>query len=774
MNKRSVLLLISILLLPAGGFPQTPPYKNPLLAIETRLQDLLGRMTPEEKILQMLNYHGMNKKSFDAAGAPVDSTDRYYLVRGVGFCGAGDADLTMREQAEINNTIQKFLRERSRLGIPAIDLSEGLHGFMARGATSFPQAIALASTWDTTLVEQVYAAAAREARARGSQQFLSPVIDLGREPRWGRFEETFGEDPWLVSRMGLAAVFGFQGRTLPIGKDHVAVTLKHFAGHGQPEGGRNTAPVNFSERIFRESHLFPFEIAVKVGHARSIMASYNEWDGVPNHINKKLLTEILRAEWGFTGYVMSDGGGIRMLQNTHAVAETEAAAGALALAAGIDMELDGFHACFHHLFDLVRQGVVPMAEIDRAAANILRVKFELGLFEDPYVDAARVDEITNSSAHKSLALKAAREAMILLKNDRNLLPFDSTQVKTLAVIGPNAADIHLGGYSAVPMQGTSVLAGLQQTAPRGMHVLYAEGCKIAINPRCDWLVDGNPIPNPLAADQHLIAEAVGTAARADAVLLVLGNNELTCREAWNETHLGDVDNLDLPGRQNELVKAVLGTGKPVVALLLNGRPLTINELAEKVPAIIEGWYLGQETGYAVADVLFGRVNPSGKLTVTFPRSVGQLPCYYNRRPTQNRSYAMTDNRPLFPFGHGLSYTTFVYKNMRVLPAVVPFSQPFAVEVEVSNTGKRAGDEIVQLYIRDKIGSLPRNIQDLRDFQRITLQPGETRTVRFVVPPEKLSFLDLHMHRVVEPGAFEIMVGKSSADYLSTELVVQSE
>jgi beta-glucosidase len=769
MKKIFILLsLFFVIQLPA----QTPLYKNPSLAIEARVQDLLGRMTTEEKILQMLCYSGMNQKSFDPRGGLVDSVNNYYLSRGVGFCGADGRDMTMREQAEIANKIQKFLLEKSRLGIPAIDLAEGLHGYMAAGATSFPQAIALASTWDTTLVEQVYAAAAREARARGSQQFLSPVIDLGREPRWGRFEETFGEDPWLVSRMGLAAVHGFQGRTIPIGKEHVAVTLKHFAGHGQPEGGRNTAPVNFSERIFRETHLYPFEVAVKQGHARSIMASYNEWDGVPNHINKKLLTDILRGEWGFNGYVMSDGGGIRMLQYAHRVAETDAEVGLVALAAGIDMELDGFESCFHHLFELARTGKVSIKEIDRAAANVLRVKFELGLFEYPFVAADQVEKITNSPAHKALALKAAREAMVLLKNDENLLPFDSTIVKTLAVIGPNAADIHLGGYSAVPMQGTSVLAGLQKQAPKGIKVLYAEGCKIATNPRCDWLVDGNPIPNSREDDQRLIAEAAQAAAKADAILLVLGDNELTCREAWNETHLGDVDNLDLPGRQNELARAVLAAGKPVAVLLLNGRPLTINELAATIPAIIEGWYLGQETGLAVADVLFGRVNPSGKLTATFPRSVGQLPCYYNRRPTQNRSYVLADNSPLYHFGHGLSYTTFAYSNLRLSAPTIPMNRDFTVEVDVTNTGARAGDEIVQLYICDKIGSLPRNIIDLRDFQRVSLKPGETRTVRFVVPPEKLSFLNIDMQRVVEPGVFEIMVGRSSADYLSADLVVQ--
>lgn len=749
-------------------------YKDPKISIDERINDLLSRMTLQEKVNQLISCRNLDSTEFDNKGNYKGTVDTTLLHHSIGYISIEKFDLSVEKQALMANGLQKYCLENSRLQIPCLSLSEGLHGFMARGATSFPQAIALASTWDTVLVEKVYGVAALEARARGSQEFLSPVIDLGREPRWGRFDETYGEDPYLVSRIGLAAVLGFQGRQKTIDDKHVAVTLKHFAGHGQPEGGRNTGPVNFSERLFLETHLYPFEIAVKRGHARSLMASYNEWDEVPNHMNKKLLTDILRKEWGFDGYVMSDGGGIADLYKVHFVAKTPAEAGKLAIDAGVDMELAGGNECFSPLFDLVKKGLVDEKNIDRAVRGILRVKFELGLFEYPYVDINHCLQVTNNKEHQELARVAAQKAMILLKNEKNTLPLDASKIKTLAVIGPNASYIHCGSYSAVPHQGISVLDGLKQFAGDRMKITYAEGCKITLNPITNWLVPGNPVLNTPENDQKLIDEAVKTAQNSDAVLLVLGENEITCREAWNEEHLGDRENLDLVGRQNDLAKAILATGKPVVVLLLNGRPLTINYLKANVPAIIEGWYLGQETGHAVADVIFGKVNPSGKLTVTFPRSVGQLPCYYNKRPSQHRSYTMANNKPLFPFGFGLSYTTFDYKNIRLSMDSIAIGQTVKVMVDITNSGKVAGEEIVQMYIHDKIGSLPRPIKELKDFTKITLAPGETQTVTFTITPEKLEFINIDMKRVVEPGEFEIMVGKNSQEFLQKILVVKQE
>jgi beta-glucosidase len=551
----------------------------------------------------------------------------------------------------------------------------------------------------------------------------------------------------------------------------VAVTLKHFAGHGQPEGGRNIAPVNYSEREFRETHLYPFEAAVRQANARSIMASYNEWDGVPNHVNHKLLTEILRGEWGFRGFVMSDGGGLDVLVENHHVAANVAQAGLLSLEAGLDYDLSSKGA-FANLAEAVQTGRISEEVINRPVRNILRVKFECGLFENPFADVDLVEKVTNSPAHKALALKAAHEAMVLLKNDRQVLPFDAAKIKTLAVIGPNAADIHLGGYSAVPMQGVSVLAGLREFAGTSIAVRYAEGCKLTLNKECNWRVNENPLLSSPEEDRKLIAEAVQVAEQSDAVVLVLGNNELLDREAWSEEHLGDADSLDLVGRQNELAAAVLATGKPVAVLLVNGRPLSINEIAAHAPAIVECWYLGQETGRAVADVLFGKVNPSGKLTVTIPRSVGQLPCYYDHKPSRFRAYVATDSTPLFPFGFGLSYTTFEYNNLKVTPAAIAPNGTAQVSFEVSNTGSRSGDEIVQLYLHAVVSLPTRPVLELKDFARVTLAPGESRTVTFTLTPEKLAALGMDMKPVVQPGEFEVLVGRSSVDNLKTTLTVR--
>jgi len=761
------------LMLVSSVYAQQPNYKNPALPIEQRLEDLIARMTLEEKVAQLTSFFSRDTNAFDENGNFISVQDTAILNRGTGTFGARGLwrMQSPKKRALCMNGIQKYMLEKTRHGIPVLMFNEALHGLMVPGATSFPQAIALGSTWDTTLVEQVFAVAALEGRSRGTRQVLSPVLDLARDPRWGRTEECYSEDPYLVSRIGMAAVFGFQGRGKTIGHNHLAVTLKHFAGHGQSEGGRNIAPVSFSDRVFRETHLYPFEMAIKRANAQSVMASYNEWDGVPNHINKKLLTDILRNEWGFQGYVMSDGGGMDVTYRDHRAAADAVESGVLSVIAGIDYEL-GRGNCFSGLVDQVKKGIVPEESITRAAKSILRVKFTAGLFDDPYIDIENMDRVFNTAEHKALALKAAHEAMVLLKNEHNTLPFDAAKIKTLAVIGPNAPDIHLGGYSATPMEGVSVLQGIQEFAAGKFNVVFAEGCKLTLNKECHWRVNENPILNDPEDDKKLIAEAITVAKQSDAVVLVLGENELICREAWSENHLGDRDNLDLVGMQDELAKAILETGKPVVIILINGRPITINYLQEHAPAIIECWYLGQETGHAVANVIFGKVNPSGKLPVTFPRSVGQLPCYYNKKPSLFRDYVLTDSSPLYPFGFGLSYTTFKYKNLTITPKQISPNGKAEVSVVVTNTGKMKGDEIVQLYIHDVISVPTRPIKELKDFARITLNPGESKTVKFIITPEKLEALDLNMKRVVQPGDFEIMVGKSSVEVLMDTLQVR--
>ncbi len=762
-------------------------YRNPAYPVEKRVSDLLRRMTLQEKLAQMSIFR-MKTNNLPIEKVILDDEVRKLMMNGVGAFGRPGLHSTPRATALWTNAIQKYLCEQTRLGIPAFFVDEALHGLMAKGSTSFPQAIGLASTWDPDLVQQVFAAAAREMRARGENYALSPVLDLARDPRWGRTEETYGEDPFLGSRIGVAAIRGLQG-TLPVGADkskpwmqkagpvqpidqqHVLATAKHFAVHGAPEAGSNAAPANIAEREIRENFLAAFRAAVVEAGVGSVMASYNEINGIPVHVNKWLLQEVLREEWGFQGLITSDGNGITQLESVHHVASSKAEAARKALEAGIDFELD---VCFASLQDQVRDGLVPEARIDAAVGRILRAKFLLGLFDTPYVDPQEARHVTDCAEHRQLARRAAHESLVLLKND-GLLPLDVSRLKTLAVIGPDAAGIHLGGYSAEPGRSTSILEGIRRKVGRRVNVIYAEGCKITANDFGlqgwrGWHEDAVELPDR-EEDERLIARAVEAARKADAVLLVIGENESVCREGWGASHLGDRDSLDLPGRQEDLVRAVVETGIPVVALLINGRPLSINFVAGHVPAIFEGWYLGQEGGAAFADVLFGEVSPGGKLPITFPRSVGQIPAYYNHKPSARRGYVFSSKEPLYPFGHGLSYTSFEYKNLRVDPARIKPDGKATVSVEVTNSGGRTGDEVVQLYIRDCVSSVTRPVKELKGFKRIHLQPGEAQTIEFTLGIKELSFLNENMERVVEPGNFDVMVGTSSAQVQTVRLDV---
>jgi beta-glucosidase len=751
-----------------------PDYKNPRLPVDQRVADLLGRMTLEEKVAQLTcvwqTRPQLKPQTDFAASRGEFSPDkaREVFKNGIGQIARQHEHMGPRDGATFSNAVQKWLIENTRLGIPAILHDEILHGHMAEGSTSFPQPIALASSWDPDFITKVFTAGALETRARGSHQVLGPNLDVAREPRWGRTEETYGEDPYLVSRMAVAITKALQGPGPGIDGDHIMATAKHFAAHGQPEGGTNIAPANYSERILREVFLPSFKAAVTEGHIMSVMASYNEIDGVPSHANKWLLEKVLRQEWGFQGNVVSDYYAIPQLVDLHHVAPDKSAAAKLALEAGVDIELPDPDA-YTNLIKLVKDGAVAEASVDKAVARNLRTKFLLGLFENPYVDPERAVKVTNSLAHRELAAEAARRSITLLKNSNNLLPLDRNALKSIAVIGPNADRAHLGGYSDNPGRGISVLQGLTEKLAGKVRVTYAEGCKIT-KEGGDWFADTSHLSDP-AEDGKLIAQAVEVAKAADVALLVLGGNEDTNKEGWADNHLGDRDSLELVGRQNDLVKAVLETGKPTIVLLINSGPLSVNFIAEKVPAILEGFYLGQETGVGVADVLFGDYNPAGKLPITFPRSVGQLPAFYNRKPTARRGYLFTSKEPLFPFGFGLSYTTFDYSNLKISPAQIGPAGQATVSVTVTNSGKRAGDEIVQVYIRDLVSSVTRPVMELKDFKRISLSPGEGKTVEFIVTPDKLSFLDLNMHSVVEPGWFDIMVGQSSVKYQTVKLEV---
>jgi len=727
-------------------------------------------MTLEEKAAQMMCVWRKKAETLvDAEGNfdPRKAKEAFRHGHGIGQVGrpsdAGKGK-DARGMAELTNAIQRFFIENSRLGIPVIFHEECLHGHAAIDATSFSQPIGLGATFDPELVESLFTMTALEARVRGTHQALTPVLDVARDPRWGRVEETFGEDPYLVSCMGNAAVRGFQGDRGFRDKTRVMATLKHFAAHGQPESGTNCAPVNVSERVLREVFLYPFESAIKAAGAISVMASYNEIDGVPSHANQWLLRDVLRGEWGFQGFVASDYYAITELNQRpdvrgHAVAKDKKEACALAVAAGVNIELPE-PECYTYLCELVRKRVLQESQLDELVAPMLFWKFRMGLFDDPYVDPDRAARIVGCESHRELALRAARETITLLKNDHGLAPLDPRSLKSIAVIGPNAHRVLLGGYSSMPRYNVTVLEGIREKVGKQVKVLYSEGCKITVGG--SWYED-RVTPSDPEEDRRQIAEAVKVAREADVIVLALGGSEQTSREAWSFTHLGDRASLNLIGRQEELADAITATGKPVVALLFNGRPLAIQSLDRTVPVILECWYLGQETGRAVADVLFGDYNPGGKLPITFPRSAGHLPAFYNYKPMARRGYLFDDITPLYAFGYGLSYTSFEIHDVRLAKKSIHSDGTTRVTADVTNRGPRSGSEVVQMYIRDRFSSVTRPVKELKGFRRVFLDPGETTTVEFEITPELLAFYDIRMKRAVEPGEFEIMIGNSSRD-----------
>jgi len=746
------------------------PYQTTDLPAERRVDDLLARMTLEEKAAQMMCVWQQKTDTLvDANGEfdPAKAQRAFADGRGLGQVGrpsdaGGGKDA--RGQATLTNAIQKFFLENSRLGIPVIFHEECLHCQASPGATSFPQPIGLASTFNPALIEALYAMTAHEARSRGTHQALTPVVDVARDPRWGRVEETFGEDPYLVSQMGMAAIRGFQGDRSFRDKTRVIATLKHFAAHGQPESGMNCAPVNVSMRLLRETFLQPFKDAFQKAGAISVMASYNEIDGVPSHANRWLLREVLRDEWGFTGFIVSDYYAIWELSDrpdthAHAVAADKKEACVLAVRAGVNIELPE-PDCYLHLVDLVRDGTLKEAQLDELVAPMLLWKFKLGLFDDPYVDPDEAERIASADDHRRLARRAARETMTLLENRGGVLPLDGDALTSIAVIGPNAHRSLLGGYSGRPKHDVTVLDGIKARLGDRVKVVYAEGCKITRGG--SWNEDEVLASDP-DEDRRQIAEAVAVAKAADVIVLAIGGNEQTSREAWSRKHMGDRTSLELIGRQNELVEALAALGKPIVALLFNGRPLSIAPLAARVPAILECWYLGQETGHAVADVLFGDVSPGGKLPITIPRSAGHLPAFYNYKPSARRGYLFDDVSPLYAFGYGLSYTTFTVDNVRLEHDVLGSDASTRVFADVTNTGTREGTEVVQMYIRDRVSSVTLPVKELKGFRKVSLRPGEKAVVDLEISPESLAFFDVDMRYVVEPGDFTIMVGTSSRD-----------
>jgi len=754
------------------------PYQNPKLSLEKRTKDLLSRMTLEEKAAQMVCiWRDRPKAMLDDDGNFDENKANAFFKKGNGIgqvtrpSDAGKGK-NARETAELTNKIQKFFLENSRLKIPVVFHEECLHGHWAIDSTHFPQPIALAASFDPALVERLFTLTAEEARVRGAHHVLTPVVDVVRDPRWGRCEETYGEDPYLVSRMGIAAVRGFQGDRKFHDRKHVMATLKHFTGHGQPESGMNCAPANISERVLRETFFYPFKEVLREAKAISVMPSYNEIDGVPSHANQWLLRDILRKEMGFKGFMISDYWALWELSckpdtHGHFVAKDKKESAKLAVAAGVNIEAPD-PDIYLNLVELVKKRELKESQLDELVYPLLYWKFAFGLFEDPYVDPDEADRVVGSTANREPALEAAHASITLLKNENNLAPLNLRKFKTIAVIGPNANRSLIGGYSGVPRYNVTVLDGIKERVGDRATVLYSEGCKITIGG--SWGED-QVVPSNPEEDFKQIAEAVEIAKQADVIVLAIGGNEQTSREAWARTHMGDRTCLNLIGRQEELVGAMLETGKPVIVFLFNGRPLSINYVNQTVPVIFECFYLGQETGYAVADVLLGNHNPGGKLPITIPRSVGHLPAFYNYKPSARRGYLFDDVSPLYAFGYGLSYTSFAIGAPRLAKSKIGRKDSTSVSVLVKNTGSRAGTETIQLYIRDVVSSVTRPVKELKGFRKISLKPGESKTVTLPITPDSLAFYDINMDYVVEPGEFEIMVGNSSRDEDLQKLVL---
>ncbi len=855
-------IMLGLFMMLSCGKKQVPPYKDQKLAVEQRVEDLLHRMTLEEKIGQLQCVISDLERS------------EAKIKDHVGNVGVILRPFEAKEAAEKLNHLQKVALEQTRLGIPILMHDEALHGLVGKGATSFPQAIGLAATWDVNLVSQVAAAIAAETKSRGIRQVLSPVVNIARDVRWGRVEETYGEDPFLTARLGAAFCKSFED-------SGVITTPKHYAAN-IGDGGRDSNPVHFSERLLREIYFPGFKACFQEGKARSVMAAYNSLDGIPCSSNRWLLTKILREEWGFSGFVVSDYGSVGGIFDLHRTAANKSEAAKQAIEAGMDVELPGVYIFGEPLLEAVQQGMVKESTIDQAVRRVLTAKFALGLFDNPYVDPDAAERINDCESHRQLARQAAQKAIVLLKNDNRVLPLKKN-LKSIAVLGPLANVAKLGGYSGFGMKTISPLEGIRAKVDPKTQVTFKRGCLLELvtlppipadyltpvgdktgekgllgeyfnnmdfsgDPvlvrvdreiHFDWgggapdeavnseqfsvrwtgkltapatgeyqlgvttddgvrlFLDGqllieywkdrSPMTNTVSVKleknrqydirmeyyenaggafaslgwnyqpdySREINEAVQAAKNADAAIVVVGIIE---GEGM------DRSNLDLPGFQEKLISDVAGTGTPTIVVLINGSAITMQNWYKKVQAIVEAWYPGEEGGHAIADVLFGDYNPGGKLPITFPQYVGQVPLYYNHKPT-GRGYDYVDlsGKPLFPFGYGLSYTEFEYSNLAIDPPEVKSGQRVKITFDLKNIGTMAGDEVVQLYIHDPIASIARPIKELRGFQRLHLQPGEKASISFELTSDDLSLWDANMKWVLEPGRFDIFIGSSSED-----------
>ena len=739
-------------------------YENPKVDIETRITDLLSQMTLEEKTCQTATLYGYNRVLKDELPTPdwknqiwkdgIANIDEHLNGWGAGSKSIYATDIEKHVWAM--NEVQRFFIEETRLGIPADFTNEGLRGVAFPITTSFPSELGIGNTWDPELVREIGRITGREARSLGYTNIYAPTLDVSRDQRWGRVEDTYGEDPYLTSKLGVEMVKGLQENYT------VASTAKHFAvysvGKGAREGQARTDP-QVSPREIENILLPPFKAVIREANVLGVMSSYNDVDSIPVKGSDYWLTQRLRKDFGFRGYVVSDSAAVEYLYNKHAIAADMKDAVRQSILAGLNVKTNFTKPedFILPLRELVKEGKVPVKVLDDRVRDVLRVKFIIGLFDHPYIDsAATAKSIVNSADHQKVALRAARESVVLLKNDKNVLPL-SKEIKSIAVVGPNADDQTLTNYRYGPSAATSVTVrqGIQNLLGSAAKVNYAKGCEVVSE---HW-PETEVLPEPLTKDeQRMIDEAVEATKNSEAAIVVLGDSAKTVGETTSRT------SLDLPGRQLELVQAVYAVGKPTIVVLLNGRPMSINWVNKYVPGIIEGWFPGAQGGTAIAEVLFGDYNPSGKLTMTFPKTVGQIPFNFPTKPNaQWEGEKSRVNGALYHFGYGLSYTSFSYKNLSITPKQQKMDGTMTVSLEVQNTGSREGTEIVQLYTRDLVSSVTTYEKNLRGFQRVSLKPGETKTISFTLTPEDLSLWNREMKFVVEPGMFRVMVGSSSED-----------
>jgi len=737
-------------------------YLDPTIPVDARVEDLLSRMTLTEKIGQLnmpcvyFSEWGRNiQEKMEGVKAFASGTFIEGIGPGGGFFTLPNNILQEGpvQQAHFHNELQKITLEKTRLKIPLLQVEEGTHGLMCSGATIFPEGHALGSTWNTDLISDVYTIAAREARAIGIHELFTLVIEPNRDPRLGRNIEGYSEDPYLCARFAETIVRAVQGDDISK-NDKVVAGLCHFPGQSEPVGGLERGAMEISERTLREVFLPPWEAGIYKAGALGVMATYPTIDGVPVHSSYEILTEMLRHELGFDGIVLSEGNGVNTLIYT-GMASDEKEAGAMAANAGMDVSISFGQGYLTEMYENVEEGKVSVATIDRSVKRVLKTKFMLGLFENPFVSPEKAQEIVHQTEHQEVALQAAREGIVLLKNEKDLLPLDKN-IKSIAIIGPNADDIknQLGDYTSlvVSQEITTILKGIKEKLDKNTRIEYVKGC------------------NVIGDELNEIARAKSAAKKADVAIVVLGENEWQSAGKKGTTGEGyDVATLELTGLQKELIQAVYATKTPTIVVLINGRPLATPWIAENIPALIEAWCPGEKGGTAIADIIFGDYNPDGKLPVTIPRHVGQLPVYYNHKPSKSywleegwgNSYADLNNKPLWEFGYGLSYTNYQYSDLEISPEISDKAGSIQISLKVENTGEMEGSEIVQLYLRDIKSTVVRPVKELKGFKKVRLSPGEHAEITFKLNPEDLVLYDRNMKKVVEPGEFRVMLGSSS-------------